>query len=57
MLMAKTVALSDPKAGNQLGATLIGVTDRLGFGAELRSGTKLILAQDRMCSALPRPAE
>src|SRR5262249_12822945 len=43
MLMAKTVALSDPKAGTQLGATLIGVADRLGFGAELRSRTKLIL--------------
>src|SRR5712692_3411361 len=43
MLMAKTVALSDPKAGTQLGATFIGVADRLGFGAELRSRTKMIL--------------
>src|SRR5262252_3863362 len=43
MLMAKTVALSDPKAGTQLGATFIGVADRLGFGADLRSRTKLIL--------------
>jgi len=42
MLMAKAVALSDPKAGTQLGATFIGVADRLGFGAELRSRTKLI---------------
>ena len=43
MLMAKTVALSDPKAGTQLGATFIGVADRLGFGADLRSRTKMIL--------------
>src|SRR5260370_4300083 len=43
MLMAKTVALSDPKAGTQLGATFIAAADRLGFGAELRSRAKLIL--------------
>jgi molybdate transport system substrate-binding protein len=43
ILTAKTVALSDPKAGTQLGATFIGAADRLGFGAELRSRTKLIL--------------
>src|SRR5215467_12514250 len=43
ILMAKTVALSDPKAGTQLGATFIGAADRLGFGADLRSRTKLIL--------------
>src|SRR5215467_11475220 len=43
ILMAKTVALSDPRAGTQLGATFIGAADRLGFGAELRSRTKLIL--------------
>src|SRR5215470_6662937 len=43
ILMANTVALSDPKAGTQLGATFIGVADRLGFGADLRSRTKLIL--------------
>src|SRR5205814_8358970 len=43
MLMAKTVALSDPTAGTQLGATFIGIADRLGFGADLRSRTKLIL--------------
>src|SRR5215467_4596153 len=43
ILAAKTVALSDPKAGTQLGATFIGAADRLGFGAELRSRTKLIL--------------
>ena len=43
VLMAKTVALSDPKAGTQLGATFLGVADRLGFGADLRSRTKLIL--------------
>src|SRR5205809_5590151 len=41
--MANTVALSDPKAGTQLGATFIGAADRLGFGADLRSRTKLIL--------------
>jgi molybdate transport system substrate-binding protein len=43
MLMAKSVALSDPKAGTQLGATFLGVAERLGFGADLRSRTKLIL--------------
>jgi molybdate transport system substrate-binding protein len=42
MLMAKTVALSDPKAGTQLGTTFIGAADRLGFGADLRSRVKLI---------------
>ena len=43
MLMAKSVALSDPKAGTQLGATFLGVAERLGFGADLRSRTKMIL--------------
>jgi molybdate transport system substrate-binding protein len=43
ILMAKTVALSDPKAGTQLGATFMGAADRLGFGADLLSRTKLIL--------------
>src|SRR6266481_5797737 len=43
ILGAKTVALSDPKAGTQLGATFIAAADRLGFGADLRSRTKLIL--------------
>jgi molybdate transport system substrate-binding protein len=43
ILMANTVALSDPKAGTQLGATFIGAADRLGFGADLRSRVKFIL--------------
>jgi molybdate transport system substrate-binding protein len=43
VLMAKTIALSDPKAGTQLGATFISAADRLGFGADLRSRVKLIL--------------
>jgi molybdate transport system substrate-binding protein len=43
IVTAKTVALSDPKAGTQLGATFLGAADRLGFGADLRSRTKLIL--------------
>ena len=42
ILMAKTVALSDPKAGTQLGVTFISVADRLGFGADLRARAKLI---------------
>jgi molybdate transport system substrate-binding protein len=42
ILMAKTVALSDPKAGTQLGVTFISIADRLGFGADLRARTKLI---------------
>jgi molybdate transport system substrate-binding protein len=42
ILTAKAVALSDPKAGTQLGATFIGAADRLGFGADLRSRVKLI---------------
>jgi molybdate transport system substrate-binding protein len=43
ILAAKTVALSDPKAGTQLGATFTGIADRNGFGAELRSRTKFVL--------------
>jgi molybdate transport system substrate-binding protein len=43
MLTARTVALSDPKAGTQLGATFVAVADRLGFGPELRSRTKFIV--------------
>jgi molybdate transport system substrate-binding protein len=43
ILAAKTVALSDPKAGTQLGATFIRAADRLGFGADLQSRVKLIL--------------
>jgi molybdate transport system substrate-binding protein len=43
VLAVKAVVLSDPKAGTQLGATFLGVADRLGFGADLRSRTKLIL--------------
>jgi molybdate transport system substrate-binding protein len=41
--MAKTVVLSDPKAGTQLGVTFTTAADRLGFGADLRSRTKFIL--------------
>jgi molybdate transport system substrate-binding protein len=43
ILTAKSVALSDPKAGTQLGVTFMGAGDRLGFGPELRSRVKLIL--------------
>ena len=43
VLAAKTMALSDPKAGTQLGATFLGATDRLGFGGDARSRTKFIL--------------
>jgi molybdate transport system substrate-binding protein len=43
VLAAKTIVLSDPKAGTQLGATFLGATDRLGFGADARSRAKLIL--------------
>jgi molybdate transport system substrate-binding protein len=43
VLAARTVVLSDPKAGTQLGARFVGAADRLGFGAELRSRTKFIL--------------
>jgi molybdate transport system substrate-binding protein len=42
ILAAKTVALSDPKAGTQLGATFIRAAERLGFGADLQSRVKLI---------------
>src|SRR5215467_12253646 len=34
LLAAKTVALSDPKAGTQLGVAFMTAADRLGFGAE-----------------------
>jgi molybdate transport system substrate-binding protein len=43
VLMAKTVVLSDPRAGTQLGATFMSAADRLGFGADLRSRAKFIL--------------
>jgi molybdate transport system substrate-binding protein len=43
VLAAKTIVLSDPKAGTQLGATFLAATDRLGFGADARSRAKLIL--------------
>jgi molybdate transport system substrate-binding protein len=43
VLAAKTMALSDPKAGTQLGATFLGATDRLGFGGDARARTKFIL--------------
>jgi molybdate transport system substrate-binding protein len=43
VLAAKTVMLSDPKAGTQLGATFLSAADRLGFGGDLRSRTKLIM--------------
>jgi molybdate transport system substrate-binding protein len=43
VLGAKTMVLSDPKAGTQLGATFLGAADRLGFGADARSRTKFIL--------------
>jgi molybdate transport system substrate-binding protein len=42
VLAAKTVALSDPKAGTQLGATFIRAAERLGFGEDLRSRVKFI---------------
>ena len=42
MLAAATVALSDPKAGTQLGVTFIGAAERLGFGVDLRSRVKFI---------------
>src|SRR5439155_3715474 len=41
MLMAKTVALYDPKAGTQLGATFICVAVRLVFVAYLLSRSKI----------------
>ena len=43
VLAAKTVALSDPKAGTQLGATFIATAERHGFGPEMRSRAKLVL--------------
>jgi molybdate transport system substrate-binding protein len=43
ILGAKTVALSDPKAGTQLGVTFTGIAEKNGFGAELKSRTKMIL--------------
>ena len=42
VLAAKTIALSDPKAGTQLGATFIANAEKSGFGAELKSRTKMI---------------
>jgi len=42
VLAAKTVALSDPKAGTQLGVTFIANAEKQGFGAEMRSRAKMI---------------
>ena len=42
ILAAKMVALSDPKAGTQLGATFTAVAERLGFGTELASRVRWI---------------
>src|SRR6195256_623728 len=42
VLAAKTVALSDPSAGTQLGATFIATAERHGFGAEMRARAKMI---------------
>jgi molybdate transport system substrate-binding protein len=43
VIAAKTVALSDPKAGTQLGATFIANGENLGFGNELRARAKMIM--------------
>jgi molybdate transport system substrate-binding protein len=43
VLAAKTIALSDPKAGTQLGATFLANAERLGFGPELRARAKMIM--------------
>jgi molybdate transport system substrate-binding protein len=42
VLAAKTVALSDPSAGTQLGATFIATAEKNGFGAEMRARAKMI---------------
>ena len=42
VLAAKTVALSDPSAGTQLGATFIATAEKHGFGTEMRSRAKMI---------------
>ena len=42
VVAAKTVALSDPSAGTQLGATFIANSEKAGFGAELKSRAKMI---------------
>ncbi len=43
VIAAKTVALSDPKAGTQLGATFLANGEKLGFGSELKSRAKMIM--------------
>ena len=43
VLQAKTIVLSDPKAGTQLGATFIMMAEQHGFGAETKSRAKFIL--------------
>ena len=42
ILSARTVGLSDPSAGTQLGATFIANSEKAGFGAELKSRAKMI---------------
>jgi molybdate transport system substrate-binding protein len=43
VVSAKSVALSDPKAGTQLGATFIANAEKMGFGNELKSRAKMIM--------------
>lgn len=43
VLAAKSIALSDPKAGSPIGTYFMGVADRFGFGSELRA--RMILIQ------------
>ena len=42
VVAARTVLLSDPRAGTQLGVTFIATAERHGFGTELKSRTKMI---------------
>lgn len=42
ILGAKSVGLSDPSAGTQLGATFIANSEKAGFGADLKSRAKMI---------------
>jgi molybdate transport system substrate-binding protein len=43
VMAAKTIVLSDPKAGTQLGSTFIATAEQHGFGAELKARAKFIL--------------
>ena len=51
ILAATSVAVSDPKAGTPLGAAIVRLAERLGFGEEMKSRAKYIMGPGTAVSA------